>query len=125
MFTAMMGAFMEEVVGFLFNLEVTAQPAAQAGLIPGPDGRAVPMSDEVLDQLIASGPDPDGPGVEEHAVPPVRHSAPPPEEPEDGSQQRSGAAKADDPYAGVGRNSPCPCGSGKKFKLCHGRAGVN
>jgi preprotein translocase subunit SecA len=26
-----------------------------------------------------------------------------------------------DPYAGVGRNDPCPCGSGKKFKNCHGR----
>jgi uncharacterized protein len=23
--------------------------------------------------------------------------------------------------AKVGRNDPCPCGSGKKFKLCHGR----
>ena len=22
----------------------------------------------------------------------------------------------------VGRNEPCPCGSGKKFKMCHGRA---
>jgi len=22
--------------------------------------------------------------------------------------------------AKVGRNAPCPCGSGKKFKLCHG-----
>jgi SEC-C motif len=22
----------------------------------------------------------------------------------------------------VGRNQPCPCGSGKKFKLCHGAA---
>ena len=31
--------------------------------------------------------------------------------------------KADDPdpYAGVGRNDPCPCKSGKKFKKCHGR----
>jgi preprotein translocase subunit SecA len=26
-----------------------------------------------------------------------------------------------DPYVGVGRNDPCPCGSGKKFKHCHGR----
>ena len=25
-------------------------------------------------------------------------------------------------FAGVGRNDPCPCGSGKKFKNCHGRA---
>lgn len=24
-------------------------------------------------------------------------------------------------YARVGRNDPCPCGSGKKFKLCHGK----
>jgi hypothetical protein len=24
------------------------------------------------------------------------------------------------PYAGVGRNQLCPCGSGKKFKKCHG-----
>ena len=26
-----------------------------------------------------------------------------------------------DPYANVGRNDPCPCNSGKKFKNCHGR----
>ena len=26
-----------------------------------------------------------------------------------------------DPYANVGRNDPCPCGSGKKFKQCHGK----
>lgn len=26
----------------------------------------------------------------------------------------------DDPYANCGRNDPCPCGSGKKFKKCHG-----
>src|SRR3989454_1488656 len=32
-------------------------------------------------------------------------------------------ATAPNPYAGVGRNDPCPCGSGKKFKKCHG-AGV-
>jgi preprotein translocase subunit SecA len=23
--------------------------------------------------------------------------------------------------AHVGRNDPCPCGSGKKFKKCHGK----
>jgi preprotein translocase subunit SecA len=27
------------------------------------------------------------------------------------------------PYTGVGRNDPCPCGSGKKFKKCHGASG--
>ena len=24
-------------------------------------------------------------------------------------------------FGHVGRNDPCPCGSGKKFKLCHGK----
>lgn len=24
-------------------------------------------------------------------------------------------------FAGIGRNEPCPCGSGKKYKHCHGR----
>jgi tetratricopeptide (TPR) repeat protein len=27
--------------------------------------------------------------------------------------------------AKVGRNDPCPCGSGKKFKHCHGRPGAS
>ena len=31
-------------------------------------------------------------------------------------------AFARNPYVGVGRNEPCPCGSGKKFKKCHGAA---
>jgi preprotein translocase subunit SecA len=29
-------------------------------------------------------------------------------------------AQEDDIYAGVSRNEPCPCGSGRKFKRCHG-----
>lgn len=27
----------------------------------------------------------------------------------------------DSKWANVGRNDPCPCGSGKKYKYCHGR----
>ncbi len=30
-------------------------------------------------------------------------------------------SESDDPYVSVGRNDLCPCGSGKKFKYCHGR----
>ena len=30
----------------------------------------------------------------------------------------AGAAMA---FVGVGRNDPCPCGSGKKYKQCHGQ----
>ncbi len=28
------------------------------------------------------------------------------------------------PHQRVGRNQPCPCGSGRKFKMCHGRPGA-
>ncbi|HQZ86273.1 MAG TPA: SEC-C metal-binding domain-containing protein, partial [Actinomycetota bacterium] len=31
--------------------------------------------------------------------------------------------ETDDPYAGTARNALCPCGSGKKYKRCHGGAG--
>ena len=27
----------------------------------------------------------------------------------------------DETFKGIGRNDLCPCGSGKKFKQCHGR----
>ena len=135
---------MEEVVGFLFNLEVKVQQPV--GLVPDASGRAVPMSAEVLDELIASGPEADSLGsivADEPAVAPaatqaasqakarpvvkakglgerkqtaVSYSAPS----ESGEAVQSGASN-DDPYRGVGRNAPCPCGSGKKFKLCHGQ----
>ena len=42
----------------------------------------------------------------------------------------NGVARVTDRNAGdptswgkVGRNEPCPCGSGKKYKHCHGRFG--
>jgi preprotein translocase subunit SecA len=42
-------------------------------------------------------------------------------------QYQAGAAQAEAPKpvrtgAKIGRNDPCPCGSGKKFKKCHGQA---
>ena len=33
----------------------------------------------------------------------------------------SGTAAPRAPWAGTGRNAPCPCGSGRKYKHCHGR----
>jgi preprotein translocase subunit SecA len=33
----------------------------------------------------------------------------------------SGSGLTDDQLASTPRNAPCPCGSGKKFKMCHGR----
>jgi preprotein translocase subunit SecA len=63
------------------------------------------------------------------------HLAPPPSPPPAGAAPRRGgnnfgpAARAGSqpagaraPWAGTPRNAPCPCGSSKKFKHCHGRA---
>ncbi|MFQ5854884.1 MAG: SEC-C metal-binding domain-containing protein [Anaerolineae bacterium] len=36
-------------------------------------------------------------------------------------QRRSGGYTVRREMPKVGRNDPCPCGSGKKYKLCHGR----
>ena len=42
---------------------------------------------------------------------------------EDGDPERVTRTENDEDqaYAGTGRNQPCPCGSGKKFKQCHGK----
>ncbi|MDR0366031.1 MAG: preprotein translocase subunit SecA [Bifidobacteriaceae bacterium] len=56
---------------------------------------------------------------------PLQYSAPS----EDGGDQpvvRRAAAtatkqSAQEAYPGTGRNQPCPCGSGKKYKMCHGK----
>ena len=78
-----------------------------AGGLPGASRRQTPMvaSKAAADGLVTTG------------------EPPPP------SVQRGGSARgvaepafATNPYVGVGRNDPCPCGSGKKFKKCHGAA---
>jgi len=38
-----------------------------------------------------------------------------------GAQQQAQAASTSVPPSKVGRNEPCPCGSGKKYKQCHGK----
>jgi preprotein translocase subunit SecA len=55
--------------------------------------------------------------------PPMReiHEAPPRDD-EGGDVALATAAVATAPWARTPRNAPCPCGSGKKYKHCHGRA---
>jgi preprotein translocase subunit SecA len=181
MFNVMMDAFMEEVVGFVFHLEVEVEQAPQVGVVTGGDGLPLQIGAAAAtnghgrdSHLIESGPDPDGTGIEVHAVGEDAEAAALAEEMTevlddaqlaqlelaeqqreaprprvsakglDGSASRrqlnysapdeTGSVKtaagdreadAGDLYAGVGRNAPCPCGSGKKFKMCHGRPGAN
>jgi preprotein translocase subunit SecA len=55
---------------------------------------------------------------ERAAAPHIELSAPPKTE----GGAAKGAATAVNRDAKVGRNDPCPCGSGKKYKKCHGAA---
>ncbi|WP_420177059.1 preprotein translocase subunit SecA [Luteococcus sp. OSA5] len=112
LFNAMMDAFMEEVVGFLFNLEVQVNQTPQVGLVTGEDGQAV----DVDSLLGKAAPQIEAKGLGARRAQNLTYSAPD----EQGEVQARRAAPEEDPYAGVGRNAPCPCGSGKKFKLCHG-----
>ena len=43
-----------------------------------------------------------------------------------GAEAGTGGAIRENPYAHlcVSRNAPCPCGSGKKYKHCHGAVGI-
>ena len=71
MFNAMMEAFMEEVVGFVFHLEVEVAQTPQVGVVTDADGAPVQIAagrngrgrTDGNKPLVESGPDPDGPGV--------------------------------------------------------------
>ena len=41
----------------------------------------------------------------------------------DGEEAEAGQQPAVRDERKVGRNEPCPCGSGKKYKQCHGKIG--
>ncbi len=142
LFTTMMEGIKEESVGNLFNLQVTvvedpiveeAGDAAQAGGLlagngpAGGGGRGRPtagaaaaggrVSSEVSQggaapKVVAPGLNrPQRPGRLSYTAPTV-----------DGGGQvehrteTGGSGK----YAKVGRNDLCPCGSGRKYKRCHG-----
>ncbi|MFC5180071.1 preprotein translocase subunit SecA [Actinomadura harenae] len=121
MFNAMMDGIKEESVGYLYNLEVEVeeQPAApQVGANP------VALEDTVITDAEAEEPvEEEVPvlktkGLEEPQRPKKLEYTSPTVDGEGGVEHHS--EETEDPYEGVGRNDPCPCGSGKKFKRCHG-----
>jgi preprotein translocase subunit SecA len=100
MFQTLLGGLQDEVIRLIFNTHV--EPA--------------PQVNTVSQNLVESIPD-GGDGIEDTpAVQPAlgRQTSP---------LAAAGLATATRPATTrkVGRNDPCPCGSGKKYKLCHGR----
>ncbi|GAC1384697.1 MAG: preprotein translocase subunit SecA [Marmoricola sp.] len=108
MFAVMKDAICEETVGFLFHVEVQVEQPDIASLEgEGDAGTPTEAEPQVITPSLA-------PPAQSH----LTYSAPS----EDGSVEIRGAvATASDPYPGTARNAKCPCGSGKKYKQCHGR----
>ncbi|MUN36628.1 preprotein translocase subunit SecA [Actinomadura litoris] len=143
MFNAMLDGIKEESVGYLFNLEVEIeeQPEAPAvGAAPvsvaksAPEGKLAVDEDVAADEDVEEAEEADDVPVDQLAVdeapaikakgldkpnrPSKLEYSAPTVDGEGGVEHHS--EETDDPYAGVGRNDPCPCGSKKKFKRCHG-----
>ena len=104
----------------LLRLEIAAKPAAAPGapaagsspLGEAEDPLARKMSYSSPEEALATS------GVRgRHAAANMPAGAPRPAP----SRPQTFVKDKEDPYANVGRNDPCPCGSGKKFKKCHGR----
>ncbi len=141
MFAAMMDGIKEEAVGFLFNLEVQVDEEEPDDGTYDPFGLAdgAAAVEEPLMRELPSEPQPDaqpGPvltkqapqikakGLEKQSLPTnLRTSAPSIDGDNEVEESGGTVTTADDEYAGVGRNAKCPCGSGKKFKQCHGAPG--
>ncbi len=145
LFAAMTEAIKEESVTYLFNLEVKvaepegeaapaapaltvesaagaalAAPAALAPKAAAPDAPPAPAQPtrSATPSLIAKGLDGpqrrvplsySAPSVDGDAAPVVRAD-------EASTREADGQT-----YPGTGRNEQCPCGSGKKYKVCHGK----
>ncbi|HVN92629.1 MAG TPA: preprotein translocase subunit SecA [Terracidiphilus sp.] len=130
MFEAMMAKFQEDTARFLFRMQIL-----------GPDGQPVTQA------VQPRGPVPKAPPVASAAQPSVGDGAPREiaihtrqpsttidelekefhrkKERELAAASRQGGGEASQPAQRrtgdkVGRNDPCPCGSGKKYKKCHG-----
>ncbi len=141
MFNQMLDGVKEDAVGLLFRLEVQIEEAPQevtgVGTAPKVLGKGLtPAAQRRQQQLLYSAPAVDGvAGRGESAV--VLQEAPPAAlgNGRSGARTAAGARAAGSPGgqaaskrpavgqvigSGPSRNGPCPCGSGKKYKRCHG-----
>ena len=111
-FAALTAGMYEDFMRTILRLQIAAPEEAQAVEAPETDvleGRNVSYTSP--EQTLSES------SISRDAVRQAASGRPP----APASQKAKTYRKADeDPYANVGRNDPCPCGSGKKFKKCHG-----
>lgn len=96
MFEAMINEIREETVKYCYN--VTVNTGTERRII-------VEVGEAKKDEYVEGEPNRGGGMPSEQRIPPREKKAEP--------------VKRDHPK--VGRNDPCPCGSGKKYKNCHGK----
>ncbi|MFI6320407.1 preprotein translocase subunit SecA [Nonomuraea sp. NPDC050556] len=105
MFSAMLEGIKEDSVGFLFNIEVEVQTNP---IVEEEDA----MMAETRNIIARGLRGPERPAELQYTAPgeagEVEHT----------SVRTTSAERA--AYGNVERNAPCPCGSGKKYKRCHG-----
>ncbi len=147
MFNAMQEALKEESIGFLFNLQVQVADQPQGGSVAAasPDGTAAaaaPAAAAPVPAAAAAAASQSQPaqrsdggaagelrakGLAQPAAAALTYSGPTETggtEVRGQSRKRGGNGAADESTRVGGqepsRNAPCPCGSGKKYKRCHG-----
>ena len=114
-FSELTSSMYEDFLRTLLRLQVAVQQAPQLAEEKSPlDGKVSYSSPEqALEQTGVAAARRSAP-----AAAPGGQAAPPPKPA--AAKPQTFEKDKDDPFANVGRNDPCPCGSGKKFKKCHG-----
>ena len=124
LFEDMMSRIDNETIRYLFNVQVQVeggQPPAPPAAAPRPARPAAPRPFAAAASAAARVADETPPPLPAFAREMERKQ----QRQEKELQYQTGAAQAEAPKpvragAKVGRNDPCPCGSGKKYKKCHG-----
>ncbi len=112
LFQAMKDRVEEEIVRYLWRLTpVSGDDAASAPIRPAPPRRPP-------QQITLNSPQSAPPASPFGAIRGSAASPAPPRPARTGGDDVIKQVKRDEPK--VGRNDPCPCGSGKKYKKCHG-----
>ncbi|HZF29658.1 MAG TPA: preprotein translocase subunit SecA [Gammaproteobacteria bacterium] len=113
MFSAMLDRVKHDVVTILSKIQIRRPEDVQAVEPDAPDPRTLRFQHADAPSLVAP-PPPPPPSGRGGAMPEGSFARGPQPAPEPVTQYVREQPK-------VGRNEPCPCGSGKKYKQCHGR----
>jgi preprotein translocase subunit SecA len=93
--------------------------ARQGGAHARPDSRAARPDSRTAPDAPGTPAGLSAPGLDRPQRPRRLQYSAPSEDASGHAEQRAASPSGPD-YSKVGRNAPCPCGSGRKFKQCHG-----